>query len=591
LNKVFKTALVSAITILFFAASCSSTGSSAKAGTGSPVAVVDVAAPKAQEKTVKTAPGSIQVLKPTGFKPAKDNLGEIYSAIVGNKDTEINPKDVKVTFPDGIAFLETVEDRTDVTTWITNLPDGLTANIHEALSGKKEFLMLVSGTPSETRKEPIQVTVPGSFLTGGTDVSIQANDNALIDIAEATIEIGEVDPSLIESAPVAWSRNAGTIIIGGSVGSAIVPKTITIKFDHASLAFAIQAGTDLSNWITNLPTGLQALSAAAGIGAEEIALTISGTPQAAIDQPVYVRVPAGNLHRALDLVVKPNDDLRFEIFGLSVSNVLIGGAINTEILPKTFTIYFGAAKLLNDINKDADLSKWFGNLPAGLKAVVNETAVAGSSLVTVKVTGTPTIYINEPIKITIPGNIIYANKGFEVVKNDNARFDVGSFESEILKYIVEQTLDENGVRKNDWQLKAPKLVEVKDFEAIGIIQITAQSVEEIGPDGAYHWSGEGITYSKLLAEARKLNAHAIINVVIDYRDDITNIIERRHVVDGYKFSPQEQAYLKLDKNRLTLETQDDGTLVLVEHTHKTVRTYSGNALAIRYRNTDIVPAK
>ncbi|MDR2048349.1 MAG: hypothetical protein LBP69_02740, partial [Treponema sp.] len=259
------------------------------------------------------------------------------------------------------------------------------------------------------------------------------------------------------------------------------------------------------------------------------------------------------------------------------------------ILPKTFTIYFGAAKLLANIDKDTDLSRWFGNLPSGLKAVVNETAAAGSSSLSVKVTGTPSIYINEPIKISVPRNIIYSDRGFDVAQNDNARFDVGSFESEILKYIAEQTLDENGVKSNAWQLKSPKLVDVKDFEAVGIIQITAQSVEEIGPDGAYHWNGEGITYSKLLAEAKKLNAHAIINVVIDYRDDITNTIERRHVVDGYKFSPQEQAYLKFDKNRLTLETQDDGSLVLIEHTHRTVRTYSGNALAIRYRNTEVPP--
>ncbi|MDR0587234.1 MAG: hypothetical protein LBG26_08350 [Treponema sp.] len=587
---MFKAVLAAAAAAAFFAASCSSTGTSAKQASGSPVAVVDAAIPKAVEKAVKSAPGSIQVLKPTGFKEVRDNLGEVFNAIVGNKDTEINPKDVKVTFPDGISFRETVADRTDVTSWIINLPSGLTANIHEALSGKKEFLMLVSGTPGETRKEPIQVTVPGSFLTSGTDLTIQANANALIDIADAVIEIGDIDPSSIENAPAAWSKNAGTVIIGGSVGSAIVPKTITVKFDHAALAFAIPVGTNLSSWITNLPTGLQALSSAAEKDADEIKLTISGIPQAAIDQAVFVKVPAENLHRALDLVVKPNDDLRFEILGLSISNVLIGGAINTEILPKTFSVYFGAAKLLNNIDKDTDLSRWFGNLPSGLRAVADEAAAAGSSSLSVKVTGTPSIYINEPIRISVPRNIIYADRGFDVAKNDNARFDVGSFESEILKYITEQTLDENGVKTNAWQLKSPKLVEVKDFEAVGIIQITAQSVEEIGPDGAYHWNGEGITYSKLLAEARKLNAHAIINVVIDYRDDITNTIERRHVVDGYKFSPVEQAYLKLDKNRLTLETQDDGSLVLVEQTHRTVRTYSGNALAIRYRNTDIPPA-
>jgi hypothetical protein len=583
LKRTFKATLVSIIAVSLFVTSCGSAPAK-KAASGSPVAIIDAAVPVAKEKTVKAAPGSIQILGPTGFKVLKDTSGEVFSAIVGNKDTEINPKDVKVTFPTGITFRELVADRTDVSSWITNLPAGLVANIHEAADGVKEFRILVSGLPTETKKEPVQITIPGSFLTNGSDTSIQPNNDAIIDIADAVLDIGDIDPSETEGTPVAWSRSARTIVIGGSVGSVITPKTITIKFDHAALSFAIPLGTDLSNWITNLPTGLSALTSGAEKDATEIKLTISGTPEAAIDQPVYVKVPAEFLHRALDLVVRPNDDLRFEIFGLSLSNILIGGAINTEIIPKTFTVYFGAAKLLNDINKDTDLSKWFGNLPPGLKAVVNETAVAGSSSLGIKVTGTPVAYINEAIKISIPANIIYTGRGFDVARNDNARFDVGSFESEILKYITEQTLNDN-----EWRLRSPKLVDVKDFEAVGIIQITAQTVEELGPDGVYHWNGEGITYSKLLAEARKLNAHAIINVVIDYRDDTTHTIERRHVVDGYKFSPQEQTYLKFDKNRLILETQDDGSLVLVERTHRTIRTYTGNALAIKYRATDIAP--
>jgi hypothetical protein len=583
LRRKVKTILVSAIAVSLFVTSCGSVPAK-KTASGSPVAVIEAEVPVAREKTVKTAPGSIQILGPTGFKVLKDTSGEIFSAIVGNKGTEINPKDVKVTFPAGITFRETVGDKADVSSWITNLPAGLVANIHEAEGGVKEFRILVSGVPEETKKEPVQVTIPGSYLTNGSDTAIEPNGNAIIDIADAVLDIGDVDPSELGEVSAVWARSARTIVIGGSVGSVITPKTITVKFDHAALSFAIPVGTNLSDWITNLPTGLSAITSGAEKDATEIKLTISGTPQAAIDQPVYVKVPAEFLHRALDLVVRPNDDLRFEIFGLSLSNILIGGAINTEIIPKTFNIYFGAAKLLSDTNKDTDLSKWFGNLPSGLKAVANETAIAGSSSLSVKVTGTPVAYINEPIKISIPANIIYTGRGFDVARNDNARFDVGSFESEILKYITEQTLTDN-----DWRLKSPKLVDVKDFEAVGIIQITAQTVEELGSDGAYHWNGEGITYSKLLAEARKLNAHAIINVVIDYRDDTTNTIERRHVVDGYKFSPQEQAYLKFDKNRLTLETQDDGSLVLVERTHRTTRTYTGNALAIRYRNIDVLP--
>jgi hypothetical protein len=574
MRKFFVLAAMGIIALSIMA--CGSVGRSVS--TSGPVAVVRDAAVVAVEGKSKIAAGKIEVRPPTGFLPFK-SLGDPFSAIIGNKDTAIDAKDVRVLFPDNVRFKETIPDRTDVTSWITNLPAGLVGNMHEATGTAKEFKILVTGTPSETRKEVIKVTIPGEFLIGGSDVTIESNPDAYIDIAEGLISIADVAAEA-EKAP--WSRSSNTIIISGSVGTALVPKAITIKLDAASIAVPIPAETILSDWIPNLPDGLQALAGKTEKGATEVVLTISGVPAAAIDAPVRVRVPRDYLHRSLDLIVKADEDLRFEIFGLSVSHVIVGGAISNEILPRIFTIYFGAGKLLNDIEKDTDVSRWFGNIPAGLRILTADPASAGASLINVRASGTPTAYIDAPMKITIPANIIYTGRSFDVQSNENARFEVGSLERETNRLTSNGPDNKKFLGDNSLMLNTPKLVEVKDFEAVGLVSVTAQSVNDIGPDGSYSWTGDEITYSKLLAEARKLNAHAVINIIVDYHDETTQTVEKRRIPAGYKLSVAEVALNAKVKGRFSIELQSDGTYMLVEKRDRTVRTYTGNALAIRY---------
>jgi len=47
-----------------------------------------------------------------------------------------------------------------------------------------------------------------------------------------------------------------------------------------------------------------------------------------------------------------------------------------------------------------------------------------------------------------------------------------------------------------------------------------------------------------MAEAKKLGAHAIINVVVDYKDNETHSIVRRHVEAGHKPTPVEQKNIR-----------------------------------------------
>jgi hypothetical protein len=110
------------------------------------------------------------------------------------------------------------------------------------------------------------------------------------------------------------------------------------------------------------------------------------------------------------------------------------------------------------------------------------------------------------------------------------------------------------------KLKFWEASDEKDFDPIGVVQITSESVEELGPTNDYFWNGDEITYGKLMAEAKKMGAHAIINIVIDYADVVKEKIERRHVVPGYKLSADEKAANRKTANRFSIETGLDGSL-------------------------------
>jgi hypothetical protein len=83
-----------------------------------------------------------------------------------------------------------------------------------------------------------------------------------------------------------------------------------------------------------------------------------------------------------------------------------------------------------------------------------------------------------------------------------------------------------------------------------------------------------------MAEAKLLNAHAIIDVVIDLNDEVSEIVVRRHVESGHPMTPLEKAMF--EAGTMTWEYDPNGGLILEERVSVTKRTYTGTALAITY---------
>jgi hypothetical protein len=412
----------------------------------------------------------------------------------------------------------------------------------------------------------------------------------LIDIVDATVEVSN-DSRFTGVETDQWVHNANTRIIGGTLGSKIVPKDITITLIDTSIQVPIKNGADVTDWFLNIPYGLRATAHALDPGAQyaadkgetRIIITIDGIPEQAVNQAIWIRVPYEVTNRSWDFHIPPSEDRRFEIYGVDVTPVVVGGAVNRDIDSKTFKIIFGGTKLTAGIAQDTDISSWFTNLPQGLKAVVAEDAVpaaAGQQSLAVTISGRPDARINEKMLVRVPADITTANIVLEIPPSGKAMYDIGSYSSSLANDVELRTGTNWRGPVQGWGLVGPDVTRVKDFTAVGIIQIETESVYAIGADGEYHWTGDTISYSDLMAEARRIDAHAIIDVVIDSRDTVNETTERRHIEAGHVPTALEAA--KIDKGLIRQEADPNGGTIYVEAISEITRTWTGTALAIRY---------
>jgi uncharacterized protein YceK len=467
-----------------------------------------------------------------------------------------------------------------------------TKHIYFTLISAFSIVLVLSGCASLfSGSSSSSTSNPGAPATKQLAVKSKNFGFPLIDIVDANVDVA--NNSQFNTNEVKWTRSANTKIIGGALGSKIVAKDITIRLIDTSIQLPIKEGEDLSSWFLNIPAGLKATAhsrdreskIAADKGAQEVIVTISGTPEQTINRAVLIRVPYTKTNRSWDFDIPPNEDIRFEVYGVNVAPIIVGGAVNREIDPKTFKIKIGGTTLANTIELDQDLSSWFTNLPRGLKAVSAEETVPateGQQSVTVTISGKPAILVNEQIKIVIPARATVANIVLTIPPTDYAKYDIGTFATTSANNVeLSPGTNWKGATSN-WGLTGPGVFQTKDFTAAGIIQITAQSVYAIGVDGNYHWTGNTITYGNLMAEARRLNAHAIIDVVIDTDDQISETIERRHVEANHVPTPLEVIKMSKKPALITIEADPNGGVIYVETIRVTRRTWTGTALAIQY---------
>jgi hypothetical protein len=493
----------------------------------------------------------------------------IIQAVSGTKNTEIDAKDVIITISNDSIKSSMAEG--SGLNWITNLPAGLSATVRQMEAGSNTVTILVEGTPAETKNEPILITLPAEVMESGETLQVPANEDIRFDIAEAVMRLSaHPEPAAL------WTRDPNALYISGTVGNKLVPQDIQLILTDAALKEEILQEAAVS-WITNLPAGLRAVVNPAKAGAKSLTLTVSGTPAETKDELVKIRIPSAVLGRLIDLDASAGDDIRFDIVGVLLEKVIISGFVGFEVNAKDVSIRLTGGGLKEDIPPGAVVN-WITNLPAGLSARI-KTAKAGEPLISLTVSGVPRSESQETLKITIPVNVLDRDSSFTAGINQEARFSIGSARQWRYGGIA------GGSSNPYWQgdqvgpLNVPMLPAIKDFEGMGIVSVSSQTVEKLGSDNQYHWSGEVVNYAKLMLEAKKLGAHAIINVVVDYEDTIENNKVVRNLEADHVWTEDE-----LEKIRLGIlkEKTENGRRSVEENTRVITRTYTGTALAIRY---------
>jgi hypothetical protein len=200
------------------------------------------------------------------------------------------------------------------------------------------------------------------------------------------------------------------------------------------------------------------------------------------------------------------------------------------------------------------------------------------------VSGTPTEQRHEAIDIVIPAEWLDRDTNLPVFNGGQAapraKFEIGeSWTSTILGATSSAHSNQNWIDPN-WSLNTPRLPEVVNFEPVGIVMVKKESIQKLNENGESYWQGERVTYSDLMTEAQRLNAHAIINVLIDYEDISDTTTEIRDVEEGHVLTPTEQA-----QKRLGL-LDDSNPRRYTVRSPRITRIYTGTALAIRYK-TDV----
>lgn len=111
------------------------------------------------------------------------------ASVTGKVNEEITPVDVSITLH-GDVFAEDLTAGTDVSTWFTNLPNGLKATVKEKTNYTATLVVIISGTPTATSAAAISAEMPTSALryTGtGTAVeqTVLSNPKAYYSIGTA----------------------------------------------------------------------------------------------------------------------------------------------------------------------------------------------------------------------------------------------------------------------------------------------------------------------------------------------------------------------------------------------------------------------
>lgn len=206
----------------------------------------------------------------------------------------------------------------DLSGWVTNLPNGLTAKAKSAVPGGGDSLTLtISGKPLIARNAAIALTIPAGALQGGEALEAVLNTGARFAI---------VNPEATLPRTGGNGADSDATVVGVKGGGPVVPATVVITISGDTLAEPYPAeNIDVSSWFTNLPAGLSAklTGITEAQGKTYLTAVISGAPGAGdgegIAEFMKIELPAGLLKCGVPVTALPEVSAKFVIAAVEMT--------------------------------------------------------------------------------------------------------------------------------------------------------------------------------------------------------------------------------------------------------------------------------
>ncbi|MCL2230947.1 MAG: hypothetical protein FWC01_07600 [Treponema sp.] len=487
-------------------------------------------------------------------------------AISGYRGEEIRPVDVWIVFRND-TLSNDITAGTSVN-WITNMPAGLTARVREARKGSNRVILLVEGTSQDILNEAIKFNIPGSVLTRRTQ-------DADFTSTQVKFEITQGSLNLTQSARAAAAA-VNFVYVSGTVGAQFNAVDLRVNLTGSALKDAIDREVTV-DWVTNCPTGITAVVRPAAAGATTLVLTLRGTPTVPNSDLVQVVIPSIVLGDVENFTV-PNESIFWQILGGTVNAVQVSGSVDSAIIARDITVTLLGDVFSSNIAPGTTVT-WITNMPSGLTARVKRVR-ANTNVGVITIAGTPTSESIDNLTLSIPAAVVNSRTNIPIADNPNTRFSISSVSRRIsVNEVASGSSNPNWVGTQVGPLNIPVLPAVKDFQGLGLVTVRATAVERLGADNQYHWTGNTVNYGMLVEAAARLNAHAIINIVVDYTDSVEINTVTRELAADHSWSEDE---LEKISRGILKEERRGGVRFSIETSHVVTRTYIASALAIRY---------
>jgi hypothetical protein len=197
----------------------------------------------------------------------------------------------------------------DLSSWITNLPAGLSVKAKAAVAeGGQSITLVITGTPTEASSAELAITIPGDALQSEKALTVRTNPEAKFAIGLPAASAAVEDVSLAGEADKSFS---GNVVIN------LTNETFNV----------LSADADLSGWFKGLPGGLAAkASSAVAAEAKTLTIAITGTPTAvAAAAKLAITIPGTALSRGEALTVTDNSKATITINENSMAGVHLVG--------------------------------------------------------------------------------------------------------------------------------------------------------------------------------------------------------------------------------------------------------------------------